>query len=99
MNNLAQDLRAQRDFAGARELQEELLTSCQRVLGADHPHTTLSAWNLYRTLEDMGERAAARDVLESDLKWLLARDPATLGSDQRKTRNQVADELEKGGSR
>jgi hypothetical protein len=52
--------------------------------------TTISAWNLFRTLHDLGEREAARAVLERDLRWLLDRDPATLGADQRKIREYVA---------
>jgi hypothetical protein len=38
----------------------------------------------------LGEEQAARAVLEHDLLWLLDRDPATLGADQRKIREYVA---------
>jgi hypothetical protein len=41
------------------------------------------------TLQALGERAAARAILERDLRWLLDRDPATLGSDQRQAREYV----------
>jgi hypothetical protein len=42
------------------------------------------------TLHNLGEREAARAVLERDLVWLLDRDPATLGAKQRKAREYVA---------
>jgi len=98
MSNLAENLRAQRDLAGARKLQEELLTICRRVLGAEHQHTTISAWNLYRTVKDLGEQSAARAVLECNLKWLLVRDPATLDTQQRKTRNHAAEAIMRSNS-
>ena len=91
INNLANTLFAQGDLAGARKLQEETLTIRRRVLGPEHPHTSVSAWNLFRTLYDLGDREAARAVLDGDLRWLLDRDPATFGADQRKIREIVAD--------
>ena len=42
------------------------------------------------SVSGLGEHAAARDVLERDLLWLLDRDPATLGADQRQAREYVA---------
>jgi hypothetical protein len=39
----------------------------------------------------MGEHGAARQVLERDLIWLLDRDPATLGADQRRVREWIAE--------
>ncbi len=62
----------------------------RRVLGPEHSNTSNSAWNLFLTLHDLGEEQAARAVLEHDLLWLLDRDPATLGADQRKIREYVA---------
>ncbi|HMD97480.1 MAG TPA: hypothetical protein VKM93_09165 [Terriglobia bacterium] len=60
------------------------------MLGPEHPSTSISAWNLFRSLQELGERDAARAILERDLLWLLGRDPATLGADQRKIRKWVA---------
>ncbi len=97
MNNLALTLSAQGDLAGARKLQEEVLDIWRRVLGPERPNTSISAWNLFRTLEDLGEREAARAVLERDLLWLLDRDPATLGADQRQIREYVARQVKKNG--
>jgi hypothetical protein len=77
-------------LAGARRLHEQALGGRRRVQGAEHPNTSISAWNLFRTLQDLGERDAARAVLERDLLWLLGRDPATLGADQRKIRDMLA---------
>ena len=80
MNHLAQMLHAQGDLAGgARKLQEDTLTVKRCVLGPEHSSTTISAWNLFQTLQDLGERAAALAIPERDLLWLLDRDPATLG--------------------
>jgi hypothetical protein len=89
-NNLAQTLYAQGDLAGARLHEEQVLEARRRLLGEEHPDTSGAAWNLFRTLQDLGEREAARAVLERDLKWLLDRDPTTLGADQRKIREYVA---------
>jgi len=36
------------------------------------------------------EEESARAVLERDLQWLLDRDPDTLGADQRRIREMVA---------
>src|SRR5664280_2623321 len=49
------------------------------------------------TLHNLGEREAARAVLEHDLLWLLDRDPATLGADQREAREYVAQAVKKSG--
>ena len=85
------------DLAGARKLQEETLAIQRRVLGPEHPNTSISAWNLFLTLRDLGDHAAARAVLKRDLLWLLDRDPATLGADQRKIRDYVAEVVKKSG--
>jgi hypothetical protein len=90
MNNLANTLQAQGDLSEARKLQEETLPIKSRVLGPQHPDTSITAWGLLRTLYALGEREAARAVLERDLRWLLDRDPATFGADQRKIRELVA---------
>jgi hypothetical protein len=44
--NLAEDLRALGDYHRARALDEDTLARRRRVLGHDHPDTTLSAQNL-----------------------------------------------------
>src|SRR5271157_2796680 len=97
MNNLSVTLDAMGELAAEWKLQEEVLDIRRRVLGPKHPKTSTSAWNLFRTLHDLNERAAARAVLESDLLWLLDRDPTTLGADQRKIREYVAEEVKKSG--
>jgi hypothetical protein len=67
------------------------------VLGLEHPDTSTSACNLFGTLQELEERAAARAVLERHLLWLLDCDPATLGADQRKAREYVAEAFKKSG--
>jgi hypothetical protein len=66
----------------------------RRVLGAEHPDTSTSVWDLFRTLQDLGEQAVARSILERDLFWLLDRDPASLGAEQRRIREYVARSVE-----
>jgi tetratricopeptide (TPR) repeat protein len=89
MNNLAATLFAQDDLAGARRLLEETLAIRRRVQGPEHPDTSSAAWNLFRALHDLGELEAELAVLKSDLLWLLDRDPATLGADQRTVRLKI----------
>jgi hypothetical protein len=76
---------------GARKLQKETLAVSHRVRRPEHPNTSRPAWNLFQTLEDLGERDAARAILERDLLWLLRRDPATLGAVQREIRGWLAE--------
>ncbi len=90
MNNLAETMGDQGDFAGARRLLDEGLAIRRRALGPEHPDTSSSAWSLFITLQDAGEPAAAKRVLNRDLLWLLNRNPAALGADQRKIREYVA---------
>ena len=89
MNNLAGTLYAQSDRGGARKIMEEVLEKRRRILGSEHPDTSGSAWNLFYTLHYLSDSARARTVLETDLLWLLDRDPASLGASQRKIREQV----------
>jgi len=44
----------------------------RRILGEEHPDTTLSAWNLLVTLLNMQETDAAMVVLREHLAWLVA---------------------------
>jgi hypothetical protein len=91
-NNLTQTLQRLGDIAGARQNQEQVLTTTRRLLGSEHPRTSVSAWNLIMILQESRDYAGVREVLERDLLWLLARDPATLSADQRKVR-EVTDQL------
>ena len=97
MNNLAGTLSAQGNLAGARKLQEETLDILRRVLGPEHPATSVSAWNLFRTLRALSELEAKQVVLRRDLLWLLDRDAATLGTDQRTVRGYVAQAIKENG--
>jgi len=90
MDNLATTLEFQGDLAGYRELQEGVLEIRWCALGSEHPDTTVSAWNLFFTLHERGDSIGARTVLETDLLWLLDRDPASLGADQRRIWEMVS---------
>jgi tetratricopeptide (TPR) repeat protein len=89
MSNLATVLHAQDDLAEARKIRGEVLETRRRVFGSEHPDTSVSAWNLLVILAEIGDRARAMTVLENDLLWLLGRDPASLGADQRRIREWI----------
>jgi tetratricopeptide repeat protein len=44
----------------ARQLAEDTLTRCRRVLGTDHPDTLRSATQLAATLRESGQHEQAR---------------------------------------
>lgn len=90
-NNLAQTLSAQGDLTGARQHLEQALAASRRLLGKEHPQTSMAALNLFLALLDLNNRDTAFAVLDRDLRWLLDRDPATLGADQRKIRSYLAE--------
>ena len=96
LSNLAGTLGAQGDRTGARKLQTEALDVRRRVLGSEHRDTSTSAWNLFLTLRELGDFEAALTILKLDLLWLLDRDSATLGADQRKVRDMVAQVVKEG---
>ena len=52
---LAWALRERGRYAEARELDEDTLARCRRVLGEDHPDTLRSANNLAIDLTNLGE--------------------------------------------
>jgi len=89
MNNLAVTLKAQGYLPDARALEEKALEIRRRVLGEEHPSTSISAFNLFATLLKMQETAAAHALFRDHLAWLLQRDPASLGADQRDIREQL----------
>ena len=95
MNNLAKTLHDLGDLTEARGLSQQTLEAKRRVLGEEHPETTTFAWNLYRTLE-LGDQAEASAVLGSDLKWLLDRDPDSLGRDQRTIQRRLLERMRGG---
>jgi tetratricopeptide (TPR) repeat protein len=89
MNNLALALRAQGDLAGARTLFEQVLEISRRVLGEDHPNTSISAWNLLTTLREMDDVDEAMKILKNHLLWLIGRDPASIGTYQMQIREMI----------
>ena len=89
MDSLAVTLRELGDLQGARELDEHVLDGRKRVLGPEHPDTSVSAWNLLGVLDQLGEAATAWGIANEHLNWLLSRDPESLGADQRKIRDML----------
>ncbi len=57
-SNLAVHLRALGEHQAARELDQDTLDRCRRVLGDDHPETQRSARNLAADLKALGESPA-----------------------------------------
>jgi tetratricopeptide (TPR) repeat protein len=90
MNRLAITLSVRGDLEGARALEERALAVSKRLLGPEHPHTTASVWNLLQTLLSLDQTEAAKRLVTSDLSWLLAREPASLGADEGSVRERVA---------
>lgn len=89
MNNLAATLAAQGDIPGARLLMENALMIRRGALGEEHPDTSISAFNLLVTLLNIGEAAAAETLFQDHLAWLLQRNPASLGADQRNIQERL----------
>jgi len=67
MNNLAETLRHQGDFSGARSLQEKVLETRRLLLGVGHPATQTSMNNLSETFRDQGDLASACALQEEAL--------------------------------
>jgi tetratricopeptide (TPR) repeat protein len=67
LNNLANLLRDQGDFAGARSLHERALAIREKVLGPEHSDTATSLNNLAMILKAQGDFAQARPLFERAL--------------------------------
>jgi hypothetical protein len=89
MHNLAGVLYEQKFFSQARELEGDVLKVRRRVVGAKHPDTSSTARTLFRILQDLGELDAAQAILDSDLLWLLDRDPVSLDAPQREIQEYI----------
>jgi len=95
-NNLANTLRLQGDYAGARTRYEVVLAVQTRTLGAEHPDTLSTANNLANTLYSQGDYAAARTRYEAALAALTR----TLGAehpDTLRTAHNLATTLDSQG--
>ena len=67
LNNLADVLRDQGDFAGARPLHERALAIRERALGPEHPDTATSLNNLATLLKAEGDFAGALPLYQRAL--------------------------------
>lgn len=61
----------------------------RRVLWEAHPDTSISAFSLLPTMAAQGELGRAEKLFRDELAWLLERNPADLGADQRYIREQL----------
>jgi hypothetical protein len=73
------------DRAGAQDLHKSVLAARRLILGEHHPDTSVSAWNLLRTLLERGEKSQVKTVVD-ELAWLLGCEPGAVGIDQRNIR-------------
>jgi hypothetical protein len=89
-------MKAQGDLNGARELQEWVLETLGRTWSQQHPNTVIAAFNLFRSLIQSGDQAAAAEVLKTRLQWLVQADPATLTVEQRNVRDQLLEFVKSG---
>ena len=94
LSNLALTLQAEGNLSKARRLEEDILNVVRRLLGREHPRTSNAAYCLLSTLILLKDRETAKAILQSDLVWLLDRDPATFGSAQLDIRKFVAEYVE-----
>ena len=70
-NNLAATLYELGDLAGARKLEEQLLSTRRRLLGEGHPDTLTAMASLSAMLCEQGDLAGAREVQEQVLELSL----------------------------
>jgi hypothetical protein len=81
MNDLAATLLGQGDFAGARDLLEQVLEASTRTLGPEHPSTLIAKNNLANNLLRQGDLSRARglqkQVLEASTRTLGPEHPCT----------------------
>ena len=84
MGNLAATLHAQGDFAGARQLSEQVVEGLTRVLGPGHPNTLTAVANFASTLKAEGDLDGAHQreeqVVEGLTRILGAEHPETLNA-------------------
>ena len=67
----------------------QVLEITRMVLGAEHLTTSITAWNLFITLHEIGDTDEATTILEKHLVWLLGKNPEYLGADQGIDRPEV----------
>ena len=68
-------------YEQARQLQQDTLTRCRRVLGEDHPRTLVSASRLALDLHALGQYEQARQLQQDT----LTRRRRVLGDDHPRT--------------
>ena len=89
-NDLAAVRFAQGRLADAQQLQKQALELSFRIEGEQHPSTTTAAWNLFLTLDRMGDEDAAETVRRQHLGWLNDAKPGDIAVEQRRIRELIA---------
>jgi hypothetical protein len=82
-----------RDAEGSL-LESEALESARAHLGKVHSVTTVLAWNRALNCERSGDLDTAREIITSELTWLLTESPLLLEEDQNTIRTMLAERLE-----
>ena len=87
LNNLAELLEAQGDYAAAKPLYEQALAIYKAVLGERHPDTATCLNNLAGLLDAQGDYAAAKPLLEQAVD--ISRDNLDLAANAQTERQQM----------
>ena len=67
-----------------------MLQTRKKLLGVEHPATTIAAWNLATTLLQLEGKKAASSLIERELAWLNDRPQEKLTAQQRRVQQMMA---------
>ncbi|WP_133718975.1 MULTISPECIES: tetratricopeptide repeat protein [Methylocaldum] len=87
--NLAEMFWALGNLDEAKVLHQQVLDVRRYVLGDRHPDTTAAAWNLFLTLTQSSDHAAAGHVIQQYLSWLQDSAPELLSPEQQRIRDMI----------
>jgi tetratricopeptide (TPR) repeat protein len=79
------------DEAATHEM--EAFEEARAHLGTTHAVTSVLAWNRALNCERSGQFEAAKEIITSELTWLLTEHPSRLEDDQNIIRSMLADRL------
>ncbi len=97
MNNLAVTLYAQGDLGGGAQAARRDASHPPPGAGAGAPGYIQVRLESVSDTSRLGRARGGTGRAERDLLWLLDRDPATLGADQRQIRENVAQVVKESG--
>jgi len=91
VSNLAATLLdlSQVQVAEAERLQRLVLEARKNSFGVNHPQTAIAAWNLLNTLSVTKREREMRDLVATELSWLVDAQPGDLPADVRTIRSEA----------